>query len=198
MALGNRNQNNIDSVPQEVQEYYQSERRERSGVAWLLALGTLVITLLLAVGLFFGGRWLWQKISNDDPDPVVTSQTDTSAPAATDDNATDDGTASDDGATDGTSGTDSSDAATEETTDNDNTSTDGGAQTDGQDAGTPTPSGEGDRAESDQSSEGKLDESDELADTGPTETAAVFFGAVIVGMIGYRLVWLRDSSRKNS
>lgn len=196
MALGNRNQNNIDSVPQEVQEYYQSERRERSGVAWLLALGTLVITLLLAVGLFFGGRWLWQKISNDDPDPVVTSQTDTSAPAATDDNGTDNGTASDDGATDGTSGTDTSDAATDETTDN--TFTDGGTQADGQDSGTQTSPSEGDRGEPDQSSEGKLDESDELADTGPTETAAVFFGAVIVGMIGYRLVWLRDSSRKNS
>ena len=60
-----RKQSN-QSVPAEVEEYYQSERRERVGVAWLLAFATLVTTLLLAVGLFFGGRWVYRKLAGDD------------------------------------------------------------------------------------------------------------------------------------
>jgi len=42
-------------VPKEVKEFYQAERRERVGVAWLLALATLITTVLVAFGLFFGG-----------------------------------------------------------------------------------------------------------------------------------------------
>jgi cytoskeletal protein RodZ len=51
-------------VPAEIQEYYEAERRERAGVAWLLALGTLVVTLILALGLFFGGRWAYRKVAH--------------------------------------------------------------------------------------------------------------------------------------
>ena len=65
---------NTDSVPEEIQNYYQSERRDRSGVAWLLALGTLMVTLVVAFGLFFGGRWAYRKIANRDK-PAETSQT---------------------------------------------------------------------------------------------------------------------------
>lgn len=54
------------SVPQEIQEYYQSEKRERTGVAWLLALGTLITTIALAIILFFGGRWLYRTIFDRD------------------------------------------------------------------------------------------------------------------------------------
>lgn len=63
-----RRRNNQTNVPAEIQEYYQTERRERAGVAWLLALGTLLITVLLAVGLFFGSRWVYRKVvKNDKP-----------------------------------------------------------------------------------------------------------------------------------
>jgi flagellar biosynthesis/type III secretory pathway M-ring protein FliF/YscJ len=53
-------------VPEEIQDYYQTERRERAGVAWLLAFGTLVVTILLAGGIFFGGRWAYRKIAGDE------------------------------------------------------------------------------------------------------------------------------------
>lgn len=55
-----------DSVPQEIQEYYQSEKRERVGVAWMLALATLVVTVLLALGIFYGGRWAYRAVFDDD------------------------------------------------------------------------------------------------------------------------------------
>ncbi len=52
------------TVPTEVQDYYESSRRERKGIAWLLGIAVLVVTILLAFLLFFGGRWLYRKATN--------------------------------------------------------------------------------------------------------------------------------------
>ncbi len=65
MALLNRNQDEA-KVPEEIQEYYQSEQRERTGVAWLLAIGTLLVTVVLAAGIFFSGRWAYRNILDND------------------------------------------------------------------------------------------------------------------------------------
>lgn len=67
---------NQSSVPDEIQEYYQSERRERTGIAWLLALGTLIVTVILAVILFFGGRWIYRTVfdSGEAPGSGITEQ----------------------------------------------------------------------------------------------------------------------------
>lgn len=62
------------NLPEEVKEYYESGKRERVGVAWLLGLGTLLVTLLLATTLFFGGRWVYRKVANRDNKPSTTSQ----------------------------------------------------------------------------------------------------------------------------
>jgi cell division protein FtsN len=65
---------NKTSVPAEIQEYYQSERRERAGVAWLLAFGTLVMTIVLAAGIFFAGRWAYRTAFNNDDKPAEVAQ----------------------------------------------------------------------------------------------------------------------------
>lgn len=62
------------NLPDEVQEYYQSGKRERVGVAWLLGIATLCVTLILAMALFFGGRWVYRKIANRNDKPNTTSQ----------------------------------------------------------------------------------------------------------------------------
>ncbi len=54
------------NVPTEVQEYYQAERRERMGLAWLVAFLTLMVTIAVVLGLFVGGRWVYRKVANDD------------------------------------------------------------------------------------------------------------------------------------
>lgn len=72
--------NNVETVPQEVREYYEAERRERTGLAWLLALGTLVVTLLIASGLFFGGRWAYHKVADKNDKKTVATQTQGSEP----------------------------------------------------------------------------------------------------------------------
>lgn len=60
-------------VPSEIQDYYQAERRERAGIAWLMATGTLVVTIILAVGLFFGGRWAYRKVKGNDSQQAATN-----------------------------------------------------------------------------------------------------------------------------
>lgn len=57
---------NKTNLPVEVQEYYQSEKRQRVGIAWVLAAGTLIVTVMIAVAVFFGGRWVYRKIANKD------------------------------------------------------------------------------------------------------------------------------------
>jgi cytoskeletal protein RodZ len=61
-------------LPKEVQDYYQAEKRERVGVAGLLAVATLLVTVVLAIGLFFGGRWLYRAIFDDDNTSNDTAQ----------------------------------------------------------------------------------------------------------------------------
>ena len=50
-------------MPPEVHQYYQGEHRERVGVAWLLAFATLVITVGIALGGYFGGRAIYRKVA---------------------------------------------------------------------------------------------------------------------------------------
>jgi hypothetical protein len=69
----NRRKQQQTGVPQEIQDYYQTERRERVGLAWLIALATLVVTVLVALGLFYGGRWAYRSVfkNNDKPATVA-------------------------------------------------------------------------------------------------------------------------------
>jgi cytoskeletal protein RodZ len=62
-----------DSVPPEVQEYYQAEKRERVGIAWALAFITLAVTIGVVLGLFFGGRALYHHFQK--AKPTTTEQT---------------------------------------------------------------------------------------------------------------------------
>ena len=54
----------LSTVPAEVQDYYESTRRSHTSIVWLLALGTLVVTLVLAMGIFFGGRWTYRSVTH--------------------------------------------------------------------------------------------------------------------------------------
>ncbi len=71
-----RNDMDTGTVPSGVQEYYQSERGERMGVAWLIAFVSLIVTILVVLLLFFGGRWIYRKITNHNKSTTApTSQT---------------------------------------------------------------------------------------------------------------------------
>jgi cytoskeletal protein RodZ len=67
MAFWDRFKKRDDSVlPDEVKQYYQSEQRQRTGVAVLMGVAALIITVLIAAGLFYGGRFVYRQITGDD------------------------------------------------------------------------------------------------------------------------------------
>lgn len=70
------------TVPPEVQEYYNAEKRERMGLAWILAFVTLAVTVLVVLGLFVGGRWAYRKITQKDKPTVTTVQEPQSPPSS--------------------------------------------------------------------------------------------------------------------
>lgn len=88
-----KNETSVENYPLEVQEYYQSGKRERTGVAWLLAFVTLLVTILIGFSTFFAGRWIYRQLTSkkdaNTPAQVITkdagkSETDNSS--KTDDN----------------------------------------------------------------------------------------------------------------
>lgn len=67
MALFDRfRRKNKSVLPDEVNQYYQSQKRERVGVAIVLGIVALLATLVVAALLFLGGRWAYQQFSGDD------------------------------------------------------------------------------------------------------------------------------------
>lgn len=68
MALFRRTKK--DSVLPEVDKYYEAERRDRAGLAWLLALISIGVVALVIIGAFLGGRWAYRQITKDDNETV--------------------------------------------------------------------------------------------------------------------------------
>ena len=162
--------NDQTSVPAEIQEYYESERRERTGVAWLLAFSTLLITIGLAVILFFGGRWVYRKIANNnDNQAAQTVQQDVEDQA--------DGPFSNDN--------------------NDSTDTDDSGDSDDNDSST-SPSGTSDDpTTTPPTTPGSTTPSTgdtPLPDTGPGDVLAIFTVTTIAGAAAHRIVYRRHTS----
>ncbi|HSX45247.1 MAG TPA: hypothetical protein VLF39_04050 [Candidatus Saccharimonadales bacterium] len=88
--------NEVDEtgMPPEVHQYYQAEHRERVGIAWLLAFATLVITVGVALGAFFGGRGIYRSHHKKNQTPQVATKnqtkTETQSSASNSSNSTSD------------------------------------------------------------------------------------------------------------
>lgn len=64
MALFRRNKK--ESVLPELDKYYDGERRDRTGLAWILALISVIIIALIIIGIFLAGRWAYRELTGDD------------------------------------------------------------------------------------------------------------------------------------
>ncbi|MDO8266039.1 MAG: hypothetical protein Q7T41_03800 [Candidatus Saccharibacteria bacterium] len=70
MALFNKKNQTIS----EIEEYYAS-KKTRNGMAWVMALGSLLITIGVMSLVFFGGRWVYRTLADKDKDEVKTVTT---------------------------------------------------------------------------------------------------------------------------
>ena len=75
MALFKRKQQVQTQIP-ELQEYYATQKQSNTALAWLLAIGSLLVTIAIFVLLFLGGRWLYRELFSNDDSNTTTSQTD--------------------------------------------------------------------------------------------------------------------------
>lgn len=174
MAFWNR-KNDTTGVPQEVQEYYQTAKRERAGVAWLLAIATLIVTVLLALAIFFAGRWLWRTVTNnDDKSATQTTQTE---------QREDDKSSADDRNNTGSA------RPEQPSNDQDRTSQNDGSETPRSESDEPTvlPSDQSDPAEgSDNQATTVPRTGDAIPETGPGNTVAIFVVVTVLGYLAHR------------
>lgn len=63
-----------DAVLPEVDKYYDGERRDRTGLAWLLALVSVLLIVLVIIGLFLFGRWIYREATDNDDNGGDTAQ----------------------------------------------------------------------------------------------------------------------------
>ncbi|CAN5413869.1 hypothetical protein BH10PAT3_BH10PAT3_0120 [soil metagenome] len=75
MAWFRRNKDTKPTELPELERYYSAERRERSSLAWILALVSIAGVALVLIGLFFGSRWIYRKVTDDNKATVSTVQT---------------------------------------------------------------------------------------------------------------------------
>lgn len=75
MAIFRRKKEVVDEVPE--LEHYYAERRTSSIWSWVMAIVTMLLTVLIILGLFYGGRWVYRELTKDDanpqPAPTVTA-----------------------------------------------------------------------------------------------------------------------------
>lgn len=78
LPFGNKKQQQTnEQVPTEIKQYYTSEQRDRAGATWLLGVGVFIITVLLVLGVFYGGRALYRTFFTDDQATEQTTSSDT-------------------------------------------------------------------------------------------------------------------------
>ncbi len=149
-------------LPEEVREYYASTRKSRTSSAWLLGFATLLLTLALAVALYFAGKFIYEQFFVDDnaettavteptPEQPQTSETQTTDQENNNENP-------------------EVDNSTPTTIPGGSVESDDGESTSGEDAN---------------SASSNLTET---PDTGPGNLVAVFIGTTLISAAGYELV----------
>jgi len=181
----NRKKEQSSDLPQEVQEYYQAEKRERVGVAGLLALGTLVVTIGLAIGLFFGGRWAYRSLFNKDKQTASVNQTkDTSeeqnnsseSKSSSTSNSTSSNNSSTPNSSTSNNSTSNSASNNSSSSTNNSSSSNNSSNNSGSTSSSSTPS-----TQSTSSTGSKSD----LPSTGPADTVAIFLGTIVLATTGF-------------
>lgn len=71
MALfGDKNKQTIEEL-----ENYYSNKEQKTGMAWVMAFLSLLLTVVILGGLFFGGRAVYRALSDDGTTETATNET---------------------------------------------------------------------------------------------------------------------------
>lgn len=71
----NKTANNQSQLPEEVKTFTQAEQRERTGLAWVVGVVSLIVMILVLSLLFFTGRWAYNKLTDSGNTTESTTQT---------------------------------------------------------------------------------------------------------------------------
>ncbi len=73
MAIWPFNKKKLDQsmLPDEVSEYYKGDKDGVKRPSWVSALLTVAVTAIIAVVLFFGGKWVYQSIFGNNENKTV-------------------------------------------------------------------------------------------------------------------------------
>ncbi len=76
MKLFNRSGKDLNpNLPPEVKAYAQAEHRERVGMAWLVGIVSLLISLGFLALIYFGSVWIYRKVTGTENKQPTTSET---------------------------------------------------------------------------------------------------------------------------
>lgn len=106
-------------LPEEVQNFTAAEQRERTSLAWVVGIVSLIVVVLILLGLFFAGRWVYNTLTDSDEDnSATTSEITTDSKESDKDKASSDDKAKTDSDQNGSAGdqSNSDDSATGRTT----------------------------------------------------------------------------------
>lgn len=62
----------------ELEQYYAGGNK--NGMAWIMALLSLVITVVVLTAIFLAGKWVWNKVTDNDSSDTTTSATTSQEP----------------------------------------------------------------------------------------------------------------------
>ena len=69
--------NSISANESDAQNFYQDDRIERKSVAWLLTGVSMIATVAICLGVFFGGRAAYREFTSKKTETVATESTNT-------------------------------------------------------------------------------------------------------------------------
>jgi cytoskeletal protein RodZ len=82
MAFLNRQSEVVEEVPE--LEHYYAQRRTSNFWGWVMAAITILLTVLIIIGLFYGGRWVYRELNDSQVDePTVTAPVNSPTPQST-------------------------------------------------------------------------------------------------------------------
>jgi len=69
--------NSISANDSDAQNFYQDDKIERKSVAWLLTGASMIATVAICLGVFFGGRAAYREFTSKKTETVATESTNT-------------------------------------------------------------------------------------------------------------------------